>query len=292
MKKFYVTILLGLLIGLLAACGGDSGETEDASADDAPEEESTEESSEESAEEETEEAASFTTMEEGKLTFGASGLYKPFNFEDLDGNETGFDVEIGNALAEEMGLKPNPVFTQDFGALLEEVNSDRLDVIIGSLTITEERAEVVDFTDPYYISGPIFYVHQDTEDIQTWDDLEGKEVGVIASSIYEDTVLEHIPEDQLSTYQSDTIALQDLSAGTDRLDMVLTDKIVGMVQIQENDLQIKQVGEMIYEEQIGAAVRKGNQELLDELNRALAAIIEDGTYAEISDKWFGENLLE
>lgn len=296
MKSYYLRILLGiLLIGLLVACDNE-GEAEDVSNEQETEEESDSyeesESGEESENTDETEASSVTTIEEGKLTFGSSGLYKPFNFEDLDGNETGFEVELGEAIAEEMGLEPNPVFTQDFGALIEEVNTDRIDVIMGSLTITEERAEAVDFSEPYYTSGPLFYVHEDTDDIETFDDLEGKEVGVIANSVYEDIVLEHISEDNLSTYQSDTVALQDLAAGTDRLDMVLTDKIVGLVQIDENNLEIKAVGDLIMEEKIGAAVRKGNQELLDEINRALEAVIENGTYEELSNKWFGENILE
>lgn len=288
MKKYLISLLFGLLLlSLLAACGTE-GETEDTSADS---NESTEVTEEETDEKEPI-GTTVQTIEEGKLTFGSSGLYKPFNFEDLDGSETGFEVELGEAIAKEMGLEPNPVFTQDFGALIEEVNSGRLDIIMGSLTITEERAEVVDFSDPYYTSGPIFFVHEDTDDIETWDDLEGKQVGVIASSVYEDTVLEHISEDQLSTYQSDTVALQDLAAGTDRLDMVLTDKIVGLVQMDENNLEIKMVGDLLFEEKIGAAVKKGNQELLDEFNRALQAVIENGTYEELSMKWFGENILE
>lgn len=291
MKRYYFSLLIGLLlIGLLAACGG-SGETEDTSSEpEAVEKDGTEDGTDDAERTETEGSA-VTTIEEGKLTFGSSGLYKPFNYEDLDGNETGFEVELGEAIAKEMGLEPNPVFTQDFGALIEEVNTDRIDVIMGSLTITEERAEAVDFSDPYYTSGPIFYVHKDTEDIETWDDLDGKEVGVIANSVYEDTVLEHISEDQLSTYQSDTVALQDLAAGTDRLSMVLTDKIVGLVQMDENNLEIKSVGDLLFEEKIGAAVKKGNQELLDEINRALEVIIENGTYEELSNKWFGENIL-
>lgn len=291
MKRYYFSLLIGLLlIGLLAACGG-SGETEDTSSEpEAVEKDGTEDGTDDAEGTETE-GSTVTTIEEGKLTFGSSGLYKPFNYEDLDGNETGFEVELGEAIAKEMGLEPNPVFTQDFGALIEEVNTDRIDVIMGSLTITEERAEAVDFSDPYYTSGPIFYVHKDTEDIETWDDLDGKEVGVIANSVYEDTVLEHISEDQLSTYQSDTVALQDLAAGTDRLSMVLTDKIVGLVQMDENNLEIKSVGDLLFEEKIGAAVKKGNQELLDEINRALEVIIENGTYEELSNKWFGENIL-
>lgn len=274
MRKYFINSLLAVfIIGLLAACGSsDDAEKDDEGAEDSE--------------------SAVTTVEEGKLTFGSSGLYKPFNFEDLDGNETGFEVELGEAIAKEMGLEANPVFTQDFGALIEEVNSDRIDVIMGSLTITEERAEAVDFSDTYYTSGGVLFVHEDTDNITELDDLDGKEVGVVASSVYEDIVLENISDDSLATYQSDTIALQDLSSGADRLDVVMTDKLVGLGQIDENDLAIKEVGDFVFEEEIGAAVRKGNQELLDEINRALEVLIEDGTYEEISKNWFGKSILD
>src|SRR5699024_3985531 len=115
-----------ILIGLLTACGS----SDDASTEGAEEEEATAEEEEateaETEDEAAEETASFTTIEEGKLSFGSSGLFKPFNYEDLDGNMTGFEVDLGRALAEEMALEPNPVFTQDFGALIEEVNNDRI----------------------------------------------------------------------------------------------------------------------------------------------------------------------
>lgn len=156
MKKktlFYFFISL-LLLGFLVACGGsdEASSDEEASDNESVEEGATnEEDTEDEAKEG--EGSTVTTIEEGKLTFGSSGLFKPFNYEDLDGEMTGFEVDFGNAIAEEMGLEPNPVFTQDFGALIEEVNSDRLDVIIGSLTITEERAEAVDFSDSFYSRG-------------------------------------------------------------------------------------------------------------------------------------------
>lgn len=295
MKKktlFYFFISL-LLLGFLVACGGsdEASSDEEASDNESVEEGATnEEDTEDEAKEG--EGSTVTTIEEGKLTFGSSGLFKPFNYEDLDGEMTGFEVDFGNAIAEEMGLEPNPVFTQDFGALIEEVNSDRLDVIIGSLTITEERAEAVDFSDPYYLSGGVIYTHEDTDDITSLEDLEGRNVGVIAASTYEEIVLEYIDEENLVTYQSDNVALQDLAAGTDRLDAVMTDKFVGLIQIEEQDLPVKAVSDRVYDEEIGAAVKKGNQALLDEFNRALQAIIDNGTYDEISNKWFGENILE
>src|SRR5690625_5070749 len=278
MRRLLFLVVSLLLVGFLVACGEDDSTGADEGGNDNGDDSNGE--------------ATVTTVEDGKLMFGSSGLYKPFNYEDLDGNQTGFEVDLGIAIAEEMGLEPEPVFTQDFGALLEEVNTDRIDVIMGSVTITDERRDVVDFSQPYYRSGPIFYVHKDNEDILTWDDLDGKQVGVVSDSVYEDTVLEYISEDQLNTYQSDTIALQDLAAGTDRLNMVLTDKIVGLVQMDENNLDIKAVGDLILKEEIGAAVRKGNDQLLDEINRALDTIIENGTYEELSNEWFGESILE
>ncbi|WP_246570189.1 transporter substrate-binding domain-containing protein [Lentibacillus saliphilus] len=269
MKKKFMMIVIGMLfVGLLTACGDEddnNGPTGDATVD---------------------------TIEDGYFTFGSSGLYKPFNYEDLDGNLTGFEVELGEALAEEMGLKPKPVATQDFGALIEEVKSDRLDAIMGSMTITEDRAKSIDFSDPYYRSGGVIYVHNDTSDIESPEDLEGHNVGVVASSTYEEMVMEYISEDNLKTYQSDNVALQDLSAGTDRLDAVVTDRFVGMMQIEENDLDIRPVGERVFDEEIGAGVKKGNTELLDEINRALQALIDNGTYEEISKKWFDESILE
>ncbi len=293
MKRNYLLMMLIaiLSIGILVACGGADQTNNNANdSNDAANNNANNENTDNNVE--NDESSSVETIKDGVLMFGSSGLYKPFNYEDLDGNQTGFEVDLGIAIAEEMGLEPEPVFTQDFGALLEEVNTDRIDVIMGSLTITDERAEVVDFSQPYYRSGPIFYVHKDNEDILTWDDLDGKQVGVVSDSVYEDTVLEYISEDQLNTYQSDTIALQDLAAGTDRLNMVLTDKIVGLVQMDENNLDIKAVGDLILIEEIGAAVRKGNDQLLNEINRALDVLIENGTYAELSNKWFGENILE
>ncbi|WP_235872132.1 transporter substrate-binding domain-containing protein [Siminovitchia acidinfaciens] len=270
-KRLMIMLAMGLVL-LLGACGS-------------------KEEAKETGGEASDKEPTVETIEEGKFTFGFSGLYKPFNFEDIDGNLTGFEVELGEALAKEMGLEPNPVATQDFGALIEEVNSGRLDAIMGSMTITEERSEAIDFSDPYYRSGGVVYVHESNNDIKSTDDLKGKTVGVIASSTHEESALKFITEDTLATYNSDIIALQDLAAGKGRLDAAIVDKFVGHLQI-EDGMKIKPVGDRLNNEEIGAGVKKGNQQLVDEINRALAAVVENGTYDKISEKWFGENILE
>src|SRR5690625_2621353 len=98
MRRFFLIVVLLFIIVVIVACGDSKSEGE---------------------------SSDLTTIKDGQFTFGFSGTYKPFNFEDLDGSLTGFEVEIGEALAKEMGLEPNPVATQDFGALIEEVNTDR-----------------------------------------------------------------------------------------------------------------------------------------------------------------------
>lgn len=224
-------------------------------------------------------------LEEGKFTTAASGLYKPFNYEE-GGELTGFDIEIGAALAEEMGLEHNPV-TNPFETIIQGLIGDKFDVILGSMAITDERAETVAFSDPYYLSGGKIWVSEDNTDITEAADLEGKKIGIVAQTTYEPAAKEYT--DDIQYYNSDVVALQDLVPG--RVDAVITADVVGF-EAQNAGLAIKDIGENLWIEEAAVAVRQEDTALLEEVNRALDAIIENGTYAEISEKWFGTNLLE
>lgn len=221
------------------------------------------------------------------FTFAMSGLYPPFNYKD-NGELVGFDVEIGNALAKEMGMNPKPV-TNPWETILSALKSNRFHAIIGSMAITDERKKEVSFTSPYYESGAQIFVSKERKDIQSADDIKGKKIGVVVSSTFEDLAKEY--SDQVSTYNSDVTALQDLLV-EGRLDAVITDKLVGMYAINQNDLGIKPAGEALYTDQMGIAVNKDDKQLLEELNQALEAIKEDGTYEKISKKYFGENVAD
>nr|WP_236587743.1 ABC transporter substrate-binding protein [Tumebacillus amylolyticus] len=217
--------------------------------------------------------------------YAMSGLYKPFNFKE-NGNLQGFDVEIGQALADKMGMKPEPV-TNPWETLIQGLQAKKYDAILGSMTITKEREKAVDFTDPYYRSGAQIFVRSDSNDVQTPTDLQGKRIGVVKASTYK-TLAEQY-SDHVSTYDSDLTALMDLP--TKRLDVVITDQMVGFRGIKEGVLKIKPVGEPLTHDDQGIAVRKGDQELRDKLNKALQEIEKDGTYEKISQKWFGRNIL-
>lgn len=225
-------------------------------------------------------------LEDGKLTYASSGLYKPFNYTD-GGELTGFDVEIGAAIAEEMGLEPNPV-TTPWETITQSLLGNKFDVIIGSMAITAERAERVNFSDPYYYSGGMLFVPEGSDEITSVEDLEGKRIGVVAQSTYDTAAQEYT--DDIKYYNSDVVALKDLTV-EGRLDAVITADVVGFEAIA-NGMEIKEVGAPLWIEQAAVAVRKEDEQLLEEINAALQAIIDDGTYEEISDKWFQRNLLD
>lgn len=229
---------------------------------------------------------SYELMKKGSLTFAASGVYKPFNFEEK-GELTGFDIEIGEAIADKMGLKPNPV-TNPFETIMQGLIGKKFDAIIGSMAYTKERAKQVSFTEPYYYSGGMIFVSEDNMDIKSEDDLKGKKIGVVAQSTYEKPA--QTLSDDIQYYSSDVVALKDLTI-EGRLDAVITADIVGYEAI-DNDFKIKEVGKPLWVEQPSIAVRPDNDALREAIDKALKEIIEDGTYDEISKKWFDRNLLD
>ena len=224
-------------------------------------------------------------LEEGKLTYASSGLYKPFNYTEA-GKLTGFDVEIGAAIAEKMGLEPNPV-TTPWETITQSLLGNKFDVIIGSMAITEERSKRVNFSDPYYYSGGMIFVPEGS-DIASPEDLKDKTIGVVAQSTYDTAAQDYT--DDIKYYNSDVVALKDLTV-EGRLDAVITADVVGFEAIA-NGMEIKEVGDPLWIEQAAVAVRKEDEKLLGEINKALQEMVEDGTYEEISDKWFKRNLLD
>ncbi|MEW9503324.1 transporter substrate-binding domain-containing protein [Jeotgalibacillus marinus] len=228
----------------------------------------------------------FDLLEDGKFTWASSGLYKPFNYEE-GGELKGFDVEIGYAIAEKLGLEPNPV-TTPWETIVQGLVDARFDAIIGSMAITNERAEQVNFSDPYYYSGGMIFVAEGNDDITSVEDLEGKKIGVVATSTYDGVAKEYT--DDVQYYNSDVIALNDLPI-EGRLDAVITADVVGY-EAMAAGLEIKDVGAPLWIERPAIAVNKDNEEFLEAINEALNEIIEDGTYDKISTELFDRNLLD
>jgi len=269
MKKFFSLGVVGILLVtlFLAACGSEGDSGNDASAKDNT-------------------SNDLDLYKEGTLTFAMSGMYKPFNYVE-SGKLKGFDVEIGKALAKEMGLKPNPV-TNPWESIIQGLKGKKFDVVIGSMAITEKNKKEVNFTEPYYYSGGSIFVAEGNEEIQGAEDLKGKRIGVVAQSTYDVAAKEYT--DDIKYYTGDVTALNDLTI-KGRLDAVITAPVIGL-EAKAAGLEIKQAGDPIWIELAGIAVRKEDEELLNALNKALKTIIENGEYERISKELFGENLLE
>ena len=219
------------------------------------------------------------------FTFAAgSGEYPPFNFRE-NGTLKGFDLDIGLALSEKMGVEANPV-TNKWESIIPGLEAKKYDAIIGSMTITDARKQAVSFTKPYYRSGAAMFTMKNNTDIKSVSDLKGKIIGVVKQSSYQGYAKNY--SNDVRGYTSDIDALNDLPSG--RIDVVITDKFVGIPITQKGTLDIKYVAN-VQSEEIGIAVRKDDVALLGKLNNALDEIIADGTYDKISKKWFGENIL-
>lgn len=226
-------------------------------------------------------------LEDGTLTVAMSGEFQPFSHFD-GGDLTGFDYDIAAAVADEMGLELDAQ-TGAFDTLIQGLQANRYDVLIASMTETPERAEAVDFSNPYYSSGAQVFVQTDS-DCQDPAEMDSPIIGVASGTTYDSYLADVDWVGEVRTFTSDITALDDTEVG--RLDGGMTDRLVGLHQINEADKDLRECGEPLYTEEPAFAVRQGNDELLDDLNEALDTIIENGTYAEISNTWFGTDILD
>lgn len=224
-----------------------------------------------------------TALAQEKITIATEGAYPPFNNKDAAGNLIGFDVDIAKALCAEMKVECE-IVAQDWDGIIPGLVANKYDAIVASMSITDERKQTVDFTDRYY-SNYLRMVAKTGSGIGGIDDLAGKNVGAQRA-----TVAAAWAEDNLGRtasvklYDTQTAAYADLEAG--RLDVLVSDVYPAFDWLQGKS-GFEFVGDRIdIDDVIGIAVRKGEDDLREKLNKAIAAIRENGTYAEINKKYF------
>ena len=221
-------------------------------------------------------------IHKNELVFTASGEFKPFSYVKKDMTMTGFDVEVGDAIAKDLGLKPVPKRIT-FKGIVESVKSGRADIAVASHTITPQRAKQVLFSTPYYYSGPQIFTRPNSK-IKSVNDLKGKEVAAAKGSTYADLAKKYT--NNVKVYDSDITALEALSSG--RHDAVITDFVTGKTAIKDG---IKVKGQQLIERSEQAVVvPKDNPGLLKKVNKALADLRKNGTLRKISMKYFGQDI--
>ena len=219
----------------------------------------------------------------GTIVVASEGKFAPFNFVD-NGKLTGFEIDVANAIAAKLGLKVEWK-TMGFDGLLVGLQQDRWDMVIASHGVTEERAKAVTFANPHYCTGGVI-ISKDGA-IRTAKDLAGKVVGVQTGTTYYDNA-KKLPVKDVRNFPQDNSARAALETG--HVDAWVTDKFVGKASLAATPGTSLKMGDFLFTEKIAAAVSKGNTGLVAEVDKALAAIMADGTYAAISKKWFNEDI--
>lgn len=224
-------------------------------------------------------------QDKGVINVGLEGTYPPFSFVDESGKLAGFEVELSKALAKELGvevkLQPTP-----WDGILAALQSKRLDVVVNQVTISEERKKTYDFSTPYTVSGIqalVLKKNLQALKINGADDLAGKKVGVGLGTNYEQWVKQEVPKADVRTYNDDPSKFQDLRVG--RIDAILIDRLAALEYAQKaKDTAV--TGEAFSRQESGIAVRKGEPELLEAINKALDKLRADGTLTKLSEKYF------
>ncbi|BAP40874.1 ABC transporter substrate-binding protein [Pseudomonas sp. 21LCFQ02] len=230
--------------------------------------------------------------DEKPLKIGIEAAYPPFASKAADGNIVGFDYDIGNALCEEMKVKCTWV-EQEFDGLIPALKVRKIDAILSSMSITDDRKKSVDFTGKYYNSPARLVMKDGTAVSDSLEELKGKRIGVQRGSIHERFAREVLAPKGVAVtpYSSQNEIYLDIGAG--RLDGTVADATL----LQDGFLKTDAgkgyaftgpsfTDPKYFGEGIGIAVRKGDKQNLERLNAAIAAIRANGKYKAIQDKYF------
>ena len=221
-----------------------------------------------------------------KYKVGIEGAYPPFNNKNASGEVVGFDPDIAMALCAKMKAECE-IVTSDWDGIIPALNAKKFDFLVSSLSITDERKQAVDFTDPYYSNKLQFIAAKSIKDFKTDADyLKGKIIGAQRATLADTYLEDKLPDTTAKLYDTQENAYLDLTSG--RVDALLADKYANFDWLKSPAGQAYEFkGEPVNEDdKVGIALRKGDNELRAKLNLALKQIVEDGTYKKINDKYF------
>jgi len=228
--------------------------------------------------------------ERGYMIVGLDDTFAPMGFRDNGGNLVGFDVDLAKEVGLRLGVEVRfqPI---DWDAKVLELNSGTIDMIWNGLTITESRLEEMIFSNPYIANTQMVMVKSDSS-IDLISDLTGKKLGVQISSAAQEAVDANAIVNNLGEYlkyDQYNQALLELKNGT--IDAVVIDEIMGRYIISQSVGDYKVASENFGSETYGVGFRLESDSIRDQINQVLAEMILDGTAAEISIKWFNEDIF-
>ena len=267
MKKFLAVLLAALLLcGVLAGCGGNGGSGDNSLQ---------------------------YVKDKGTLILGLDDAFPPMGFTDENGDIVGFDIDVAKAVAEELGVKLvlQPV---DWEGNESELNSKNVDCLWNGLSVTPTRLEKLTMTKSYMKNRLVIIVKSDSG-INSLSDLSGKVLGTQGGNDAAATALDNKADFKNSLgniveFKDYNMAFQDLKIGG--VDAVLVDEVVGRYYLTNSGENCKVLDEILDDsDKYAVGLRKGDESLKNAIDEAFVKLQKDGTLKKISEKWFGEDII-
>lgn len=214
------------------------------------------------------------------LSVGSDIPYPPFE-QGKPGEYTGFDIELMEAIGEKIGRTPEFQDTS-FETIFRDVQQGKFEAVISAATITEEREKAVDFSNPYYLSEQAVLVKEGS-DVKSLEDLDGQTVAVQQGTTGQELAKEELGGSEIRPFPEGPDAVNALKAGT--VEGVIIDAPVAQNAVEKSG-GVEIAEKVPTEEEYGIAVAQGETELLEEINKGLEEVLDDGTYKTIYEKWF------
>ncbi|NLP33999.1 MAG: amino acid ABC transporter substrate-binding protein [Clostridiales bacterium] len=271
MKKKIIGLLIvaTMMIGILAACGTKSGTGEK------EQENMTETKEEQTAQEQQKD----TVEDDNTIIVGTEAGFAPYEY--MEGNEVvGIDMDIAQAIADSMG-KELIIKNMDFDGALMAVQNGNVDFVAAGVSVNEERKKVMDFSIDYVDSTEVVVVNKENPTVSSVDDLDGKIIGVQQGNIADFYVEENIEAKDIKRYTKFAQAAQDLMNG--KIDCIVMDLYPAQELTSSNE-QLTILDGELFEDRYAIAVQKGNQELLDQINKVIEQLKEEGKIEEFTAK--------
>lgn len=234
-------------------------------------------------------------MDKETLIIGFDDTFVPMGFKDNNGEIVGFDIDLAKEVSKRIGKQVTfqPI---DWSMKESELNSGKIDLIWNGYSITKERKEKVNFTNPYLENRQVIITLVNSK-INSKVDLKGMNVGAQNQSSAVDAInkeeklLKTFKDGKVYTFETNNEALMDLEAK--RIDAVVADEILARYYInKKGEGKFKILNDDFGDESYGVGIRKGDEELLEKLNEAFEDIKKDGTAKKVSEKWFGKDIIK
>jgi polar amino acid transport system substrate-binding protein len=274
-RKLVALLAVATLAAGLGACGGDDDDDDAASSD--TETEATSESS-----------GDMPDLEGREVTVAVENAYLPFNYIDPESGEgAGWDYDAWNAICEQLNCVP--VYEEAaWEGMIQAVADEQFDAAADGITINDERAEIVDFSDGYITVAQRLLVRKGEDRFAEADDITADEsikIGTQTGTTNFDKAVELWGESRIQAFEQFGFAVQALINGD--VDVVIMDETAGLGYVGENAPDLELVGEPLQSDELGFIFPKGS-DLVEPVNAALAALEADGTLDELAEKYFTE----